>query len=101
MLWRIERCCGPVAVVIAVDNGLSHGRYFLVDSDGNVLVQQEGIFRSNCMDCLDRTNVIQSLLARRSLQSQLQVSDIPTAELGFCVCTQPRLCSTGTVNTLD
>ncbi|XP_076009906.1 phosphatidylinositol-3-phosphatase SAC1-B [Genypterus blacodes] len=46
--------------------------YFLVDADGNVLVNQDGIFRSNCMDCLDRTNVIQSLLARRSLQSQLQ-----------------------------
>ncbi|CAL8287485.1 unnamed protein product [Merluccius merluccius] len=46
--------------------------YFLVDSDGSVLGQQDGIFRSNCMDCLDRTNVIQSLLARRSLQSQLQ-----------------------------
>uniref|UniRef100_A0A8C4XBY5 Phosphatidylinositol-3-phosphatase SAC1 n=1 Tax=Erpetoichthys calabaricus TaxID=27687 RepID=A0A8C4XBY5_ERPCA len=46
--------------------------YFLVDSDGKVLMQQEGTFRSNCMDCLDRTNVIQSLLARRSLQSQLQ-----------------------------
>ncbi|XP_020660232.1 phosphatidylinositol-3-phosphatase SAC1 [Pogona vitticeps] len=46
--------------------------YFLVDSDGKVLMQQEGTFRSNCMDCLDRTNVIQSLLARRSLQAQLQ-----------------------------
>ncbi|KAG7260226.1 hypothetical protein CRUP_007879 [Coryphaenoides rupestris] len=46
--------------------------YFLVDSEGGVLGQQEGTFRSNCMDCLDRTNVIQSLLARRSLQSQLQ-----------------------------
>ncbi|XP_057690829.1 phosphatidylinositol-3-phosphatase SAC1-B [Corythoichthys intestinalis] len=46
--------------------------YFLVDSDGTVLLNQEGTFRSNCMDCLDRTNVIQSLLARRSLQSQLQ-----------------------------
>uniref|UniRef100_A0A8C9W7E4 Phosphatidylinositol-3-phosphatase SAC1 n=1 Tax=Scleropages formosus TaxID=113540 RepID=A0A8C9W7E4_SCLFO len=46
--------------------------YFLVDSDGKVLLQQDGTFRSNCMDCLDRTNVIQSLLARRSLQSQLQ-----------------------------
>uniref|UniRef100_A0A667ZYQ4 SAC1 like phosphatidylinositide phosphatase b n=1 Tax=Myripristis murdjan TaxID=586833 RepID=A0A667ZYQ4_9TELE len=46
--------------------------YFLVDVDGKVLLQQEGTFRSNCMDCLDRTNVIQSLLARRSLQSQLQ-----------------------------
>ena len=47
--------------------------YFLVDSDGKVVTNQEGVFRSNCMDCLDRTNVIQSLLARRSLQAQLQV----------------------------
>nr|XP_006012769.2 PREDICTED: phosphatidylinositide phosphatase SAC1 [Latimeria chalumnae] len=46
--------------------------YFLVDAEGKVLMQQEGTFRSNCMDCLDRTNVVQSLLARRSLQSQLQ-----------------------------
>lgn len=47
--------------------------YFLVDASGNVVTNQEGVFRSNCMDCLDRTNVIQSLLARRSLQAQLQV----------------------------
>nr|A1L244.1 RecName: Full=Phosphatidylinositol-3-phosphatase SAC1-B; AltName: Full=Phosphatidylinositol-4-phosphate phosphatase; AltName: Full=Suppressor of actin mutations 1-like protein B [Danio rerio]AAI29345.1 Zgc:158642 [Danio rerio]AAI65691.1 Zgc:158642 protein [Danio rerio] len=46
--------------------------YFLVDSDGSVQMQQDGTFRSNCMDCLDRTNVVQSLLARRSLQSQLE-----------------------------
>ncbi|XP_016303374.1 phosphatidylinositide phosphatase SAC1-A-like [Sinocyclocheilus anshuiensis] len=46
--------------------------YFLVDSDGKVQLQQDGTFRSNCMDCLDRTNVIQSLLVCRSLQSQLE-----------------------------
>ncbi|KAF4100225.1 phosphatidylinositol-3-phosphatase SAC1-A [Onychostoma macrolepis] len=46
--------------------------YFMVSSDGKVTSEQSGTFRSNCMDCLDRTNVIQSLLARRSLQSQLQ-----------------------------
>ncbi|KAF5921716.1 hypothetical protein HPG69_012887 [Diceros bicornis minor] len=46
--------------------------YFLVDPVGKVVTNQEGVFRSNCMDCLDRTNVIQSLLARRSLQAQLQ-----------------------------
>lgn len=28
---------------------------------------QKGIFRSNCMDCLDRTNVVQSSLARQIL----------------------------------
>ncbi|PAV56587.1 hypothetical protein WR25_23388 [Diploscapter pachys] len=33
---------------------------------------QAGFFRTNCMDCLDRTNVVQSLLARESLSEQLQ-----------------------------
>ncbi|CAL8397363.1 phosphatidylinositol-3-phosphatase SAC1-A [Gadus morhua] len=46
--------------------------YFMVNAEGKTLAQQTGTFRSNCMDCLDRTNVIQSLLARCSLQSQLQ-----------------------------
>ncbi|ROK35696.1 Phosphatidylinositide phosphatase SAC1-B [Anabarilius grahami] len=55
-------------------NGMENGliKYFMVSSDGKVTSEQSGTFRSNCMDCLDRTNVIQSLLARRSLQSQLQ-----------------------------
>uniref|UniRef100_A0A4W3ICJ1 Phosphatidylinositol-3-phosphatase SAC1 n=1 Tax=Callorhinchus milii TaxID=7868 RepID=A0A4W3ICJ1_CALMI len=46
--------------------------YFLVDSEGSILLQQEGVFRTNCIDCLDRTNVVQSLIAHRSVQSQLQ-----------------------------
>nr|XP_035147802.2 phosphatidylinositol-3-phosphatase SAC1-like [Callithrix jacchus] len=46
--------------------------YFLVDSAGQVVTNREGKFQSNCMDCLDRTNAIQSLLARRSLQAHLQ-----------------------------
>mmetsp|Transcript_18872 Transcript_18872/g.18861 ORF Transcript_18872/g.18861 Transcript_18872/m.18861 type:complete len:326 (+) Transcript_18872:758-1735(+) len=33
--------------------------------------KQSGIFRTNCMDCLDRTNVVQSVFARNSLHSQL------------------------------
>lgn len=35
------------------------------------LQKQEGVFRTNCMDCLDRTNVVQSVLARNVLLSQL------------------------------
>lgn len=46
--------------------------YFLIDKDGNVLEEQRGVIRSNCIDCLDRTNVTQSYLARISLDSQLQ-----------------------------
>uniref|UniRef100_A0A5B7A5K7 Putative phosphoinositide phosphatase SAC8 n=1 Tax=Davidia involucrata TaxID=16924 RepID=A0A5B7A5K7_DAVIN len=46
-------------------------RYFLVDA-GEILEEQKGVIRSNCIDCLDRTNVTQSYLARISLNSQLQ-----------------------------
>ncbi|KAM0991510.1 hypothetical protein EV2_010228 [Malus domestica] len=46
--------------------------YFLVDAKGNILEEQKGIVRSNCIDCLDRTNVTQSYLAQKSLDAQLQ-----------------------------
>lgn len=50
--------------------------YFLINGEGMVLSEQEGVFRTNCIDCLDRTNVVQSLLARRSLTCTLQVKFI-------------------------
>lgn len=34
---------------------------------------QRGVFRINCIDCLDRTNVVQGLLAKRMLHIQLIV----------------------------
>lgn len=40
---------------------------FHLRSDGVLLSVQNGVFRTNCIDCLDRTNVIQSMFARRSL----------------------------------
>lgn len=34
--------------------------FFLYDHDLNVIVKtQNGVFRTNCLDCLDRTNVVQ------------------------------------------
>lgn len=44
--------------------------YFWV-SDGTLLSEQKGVFRVNCIDCLDRTNVIQSTFARHVLEIQL------------------------------
>lgn len=38
---------------------------------GQLLKRQTGVFRTNCMDCLDRTNVVQSVLARNVLLQQL------------------------------
>lgn len=40
---------------------------FHLRRDGVLLSFQDGIFRTNCIDCLDRTNVVQSMLAKRSL----------------------------------
>ncbi|PWA54372.1 hypothetical protein CTI12_AA436040 [Artemisia annua] len=48
-----------------------HG-YFLQTSEGELIAEQKGVIRSNCIDCLDRTNVTQSYLARISLNQQLQ-----------------------------
>ena len=45
--------------------------YFCKASNGVVKSWQIGCMRTNCMDNLDRTNVVQSLLARRSLLQQL------------------------------
>ena len=41
--------------------------------DGQTIQQnQTGIIRTNCMDCLDRTNVVQSALAQHMLQKDLE-----------------------------
>ncbi|TPX71110.1 hypothetical protein SpCBS45565_g01267 [Spizellomyces sp. 'palustris'] len=45
--------------------------YFHIDDKGTVRQQQTSVVRTNCMDCLDRTNVVQSVLARASLRNQL------------------------------
>uniref|UniRef100_A0A8C2UVN5 Inositol polyphosphate-5-phosphatase F n=1 Tax=Chinchilla lanigera TaxID=34839 RepID=A0A8C2UVN5_CHILA len=42
-----------------------------VDQAG-VICKQEGIFRVNCMDCLDRTNVVQAAIARVIMEQQLK-----------------------------
>ena len=41
-----------------------------------VLSRQSGVVRSNCMDCLDRTNVSQSALGRWALNKQLQTAGV-------------------------
>lgn len=45
--------------------------WFLLMRDGNLALVQDGVFRTNCIDCLDRTNVVQSMIARRNLNSVL------------------------------
>jgi len=47
-----------------------------VEIGGKLLRKQVGIVRTNCMDCLDRTNVAQSACASRMLEKQLNDEDI-------------------------
>ncbi|OQR97037.1 phosphatidylinositide phosphatase SAC1 [Thraustotheca clavata] len=53
-----------------VDNDFLDYGYFSKSSTGQVLTTQSGVVRTNCMDNLDRTNVVQSLFGRRSLLLQ-------------------------------
>lgn len=43
-----------------------------VEIGGTAQKRQSGILRTNCMDCLDRTNVVQSACGQRALEKQLQ-----------------------------
>lgn len=36
-----------------------------------VVLQQEGVFRTNCLDCLDRTNLIQTLISQMAVEGFL------------------------------
>ncbi|CAG9570831.1 unnamed protein product [Danaus chrysippus] len=51
---------------------------YFVSRGGTVLLRQSGVFRTNCVDCLDRTNVVQSLLARRQLLAVLRLLAVTT-----------------------
>ncbi|OCK79834.1 phosphoinositide phosphatase-like protein [Lepidopterella palustris CBS 459.81] len=55
---------------------LKHGYFRSVDMPGDsgqveVRRQQSAVVRTNCMDCLDRTNVVQSMLGRYMLSRML------------------------------
>lgn len=52
---------------------------FHLRRDGTLLSSQDGVFRTNCIDCLDRTNVVQSMLAKRILEQSLMKLGVLTS----------------------
>lgn len=62
---------------------LSHSQdefnVFLSSNCGEIISLQSGVFRTNCTECLDRTNVVQFLLAKRSLLKTLRKFKILTS----------------------
>ncbi|URE00105.1 SacI domain [Musa troglodytarum] len=55
-----------------IEDYLNKHGYFLLNEKGEKVSGQTGVVRTNCIDCLDRTNVTQSMIARKALESQLK-----------------------------
>ncbi|XP_072565473.1 phosphatidylinositide phosphatase SAC2 isoform X2 [Paramormyrops kingsleyae] len=55
----------------AISDIITDMKWCWVDQAG-VICHQQGIFRVNCMDCLDRTNVVQAAIARVVMEQQLK-----------------------------
>lgn len=51
--------------------GLNNKEGFYSNRNITILQRQKGTFRTNCMDCLDRTNVVQSVFSRYVAHHQL------------------------------
>ncbi|KAF8863684.1 hypothetical protein BDZ45DRAFT_583437 [Acephala macrosclerotiorum] len=49
---------------------------YTVELESKQIAKQQGVLRTNCMDCLDRTNVLQSACGRRALEIQLKEEGI-------------------------
>ncbi|KAK7571960.1 hypothetical protein V9T40_014432 [Parthenolecanium corni] len=60
------------ALIDKISSEQDQFRFFLLDKDRKLVSLQTGVFRTNCIDCLDRTNVVQSMIAWRSLSNILQ-----------------------------
>lgn len=65
------------------DMGLKDSDFFhkTISADGSteeVVHEQQSTVRTNCMDCLDRTNVVQSVLAHWVLQKEFETANVIT-----------------------
>lgn len=58
-------------LIAKIRDGIDKMAYTEVSS-GKVITTQVGVLRTNCIDCLDRTNVVQSVAARIVLEKQLE-----------------------------
>lgn len=63
-----------------LEDFLIKNRYFFLNEKGEIVEQQIGVVRTNCIDCLDRTNVTQSMIGRKMLEFQLKRLGIFDAE---------------------
>jgi synaptojanin len=71
---RIEHSADGFAYYLAEESE-DYGGLERQPADGHsrmiVVLQQEGVFRTNCLDCLDRTNFIQTIISQMAVEAFL------------------------------
>uniref|UniRef100_A0A5B6YNA5 Putative phosphoinositide phosphatase SAC6 n=1 Tax=Davidia involucrata TaxID=16924 RepID=A0A5B6YNA5_DAVIN len=84
--FDFHRICGHVhferlsILYDQIEDFLIKNRYLLLNEKGEKVEGQLGVVRTNCIDCLDRTNVTQSMIGRKMLEFQLRRIGIFDAE---------------------
>ncbi|KAK9071479.1 hypothetical protein SSX86_010048 [Deinandra increscens subsp. villosa] len=84
--FDFHRICGHVhferlsILYEQIEDFLIKNRYYLLNEKGEKVEGQAGIVRTNCVDCLDRTNVTQSMIGRKMLEYQLRRLGVFDAE---------------------
>lgn len=62
-----------VRVIPKLHGSLKNFDFFLFDMESNrVILEQKGTFRTNCLDCLDRTNVMQQVISLAVLREYME-----------------------------
>lgn len=55
-------------VLKSLQSSLENFGYFCYDiNNKETIMEQQGVFRTNCLDCLDRTNVVQQVISRAAV----------------------------------
>ncbi|CAN8278759.1 unnamed protein product [Cochlearia groenlandica] len=76
--FDFHRICGHIhferlsILYEQIEGFLEKNGYFLLNEKGEKMKEQLGVVRTNCIDCLDRTNVTQSMIGRKMLELQLK-----------------------------
>ncbi|CAA3005538.1 Phosphoinositide phosphatase SAC6 [Olea europaea subsp. europaea] len=84
--FDFHRICGHVhferlsILYDQIEDFLIKNRYLLLNEKGEKVEGQLGVMRTNCIDCLDRTNVTQSMIGRKMLEFQLRRLGVFDAE---------------------
>ena len=68
-------------LIEAIKQDLDQQEYCVVNQNQQFVKKQNSTVRTNCIDCLDRTNVVQSILAKVKLEEQyLELGILSTNE---------------------